>query len=164
MTTSPSHTGSLIPGASASEQRLYDHLLAHIEHEREALRAYEGLVASTGSTSFAYLARMILEDERRHHELLGELAETIRVDVPLTREPRPIPTLVPLRADRDAVRQQTEHLLALEREDNRALDRLARELKPFKDTTVWELVVRMLQADNDKHQMMLRFIARRAAP
>ena len=151
-----------IVGASVGEQRLYDHLLAHIDGEVEALQAYEALAESTDSPSFAYVARLILDDERRHHQLLRDLAETIRIDASLTNEPTPIPELGLYRSDRQAIVDATRRLLAIEREDDRALQRLAKELRDFKDTTLWQLVIRILQADNAKHRTILEFIEHNA--
>lgn len=151
-----------IVGASVWEQELYDHLLAHIEHERETLAAYQRLAEETDSEAFAFLAQMILDDERRHHGLLRALAETIRITSELSNDPTPIPDLGMFRADRDEILAQTERFLALEREDDRELRRLQKELKDVKDTTLWEFVVRLIRHDNAKHREILEFIAARA--
>ena len=151
-----------IAGASVWEQSLYDHLQNHVENEVDALQAYEQLADTTASPAFAYVARLILDDERRHHQLLRDLAETIRINASLSGDPTPIPDLGSFRADREAVLEATKRLLEIERDDNRALDRLAGELKDVKDTTLWELVIRMLQADNVKHRRILEFIGSHA--
>lgn len=162
MTIRPAAGPALIVGASVWEQEFFDHVTGHIENEKHVLEAYEELADSTDSPAFAYLARLILDDERRHHQLLRDLAETIRIDASMSREPAPIPDLALFRADRTAIRQQARRLLAVEREDNRELERLARELRDFRDTTLWQLVIRLLQADNQKHCLILEFIASRA--
>ena len=57
---------------------------------------------------------------------------------------------------------ETERFLALEKEDNKQLDRLAKDLKDIRTTTLWELVLRLMQDDNAKHQRILEFIRSRA--
>ena len=151
-----------IPGASVWEQRIYEHILKHVEDEMDVIRSYERLAEQTDSPAFAYLARLILEDERRHHQLLQDLAETIRVSAELSGEPKPIPDLGMWGADRDQIINETKRYLALEKEDNKELDRLIKELDGVKDTTIWEFVVRLIQRDNEKHQSILKFIRDRA--
>jgi rubrerythrin len=57
---------------------MYDHVTAHGKNEGEVLQGYAELAESTDSPALAYLARLILDDERRHHQVLDDLAETIR--------------------------------------------------------------------------------------
>jgi len=151
-----------IVGASVLEQELYDHVTAHGKNEGEILQSYQEFAESTDSPAFAYLARMILDDERRHHHLLDDLAETIRTSAELTGEPTPIPDLGEFKADRERILAETERFLAWEKEDNHGLERLAKELKDVRDTTVWQLVVRLMQQDNEKHRRILEFIRDRA--
>ena len=149
---------AMIQGASVWEQQLYDHVTAHGSTEGEILDAYQDLAQSSDSPAFAYLARIILDDERRHHQLLDDLAETIRTTAELSGEPTPIPALGRLREDRQRILAETERLLAFEEEDNRDLERLAKELHDVRNTTVWQLVVRIMQLDNEKHRRILEFI------
>jgi hypothetical protein len=151
-----------IAGASVWEQELYDHVTAHGRNEGEVLEAYEELAASTDSPAFAYLARIILDDERRHHQLLNDLAETIRTTAELSGEPTPIPDLGLFKGDRQQILAQTEQFLALEEEDNKKLERLAKDLKDVRKTTAWQLVVQLMQHDNEKHRRILKFIRDRA--
>jgi rubrerythrin len=151
-----------IAGASVWEQELYDHVTAHGKNEGEVLEGYAELAESTDSPAFAYLARLILDDERRHHQVLDDLAETIRTSAELSGEPTPIPDLALFTADRERILTETERFLALENEDNKALDRLAKDLKDVRNTTLWELVVRLMQDDNAKHRRILEFIRDRA--
>lgn len=146
-----------ITGASVWEQQLYDHLCAHAEHERDTLVAYQHLAERTGSEAFKYLAGMILADERRHHELLNDLAETVRRSAALSGDDPLIPH-VDFRVDRDEIIALTERFLAVEEEDNRQLEQLAKELKDVRDTTLWALVLRLMQDDNAKHRRILTFI------
>lgn len=151
-----------IQGASVWEQQLYDHVVGHLEDEMVVIGDYERLANETDSPAFAYLARLILDDERRHHRLLIDLAETIKMAAELRPEPAPIPDLGMWGADREQILAETERYLDLERQDNRELERLKKELRDVKDTTIWELVVRIIQRDNEKHREILEFIRARA--
>jgi rubrerythrin len=151
-----------IPGASVWEQQLYDHLIEHVQGEWEILRDYERLADETDSPAFAYLARLILDDERRHHKILSDLAETIRTSATLSGEPTPIPDLGLFRADREKILAETERFLLAEEEDNRHLKRLAKEMSDVRNTTVWQLIIHLIQQDNEKHRHILRFIRDRA--
>lgn len=144
-------------GASVFEQELYDHLTSHAEGESDALRRYQELAGTTSSKAFRYLAELILEDERRHHRMLEALAETVRVSAELRGDEPPIPYL-DLHKDREQILELTDELLAIEKEDERELKRLTKELKDFKDTTLWSLVLEVMRADNAKHRMILKFI------
>lgn len=144
-------------GASVFEQQLYDHVSAHVDNEMESLQAYQRLAESTESQAFAFLAHMILRDERRHHEMLQDLAKTIQVSAEMSHESTPIPYL-DLYKDWQSILDATEQLLSVEKEDQKELKRLARELKDFKDTTLWDLMLGIMEADNAKHRMILKFI------
>lgn len=149
-------------GASVWEQELYDHLISHVERERETLQAYAELADRTSSPGFAFLAKLILEDERRHHQLLADLAESLRTTAELSNEARPIPVLGISREDRAEILEQTERFLAIEEDDDRDLRRLARKMRDLRNTTMWVLVLRLIQDDNEKHRRILRFIRDRA--
>lgn len=144
-------------GASVFEQELFDHVSSHVDDEVDTLRAYEALAEQCESKAFAFLAGMILQDERRHHQMLNDLAKTIQVSAELSQEPAPIPYL-DLHKERDAILEATEKLLAIEKADEKELKRLAKEVKDFKDTTLWELMLEIMRADNAKHRMILKFI------
>lgn len=150
-----------IIGASPIQQKLYDHLSRHVEDEREVLLAYEALAGSTESEAFKYMASLILEDERRHHQVLADLAKAVRSSAELSRDPSPIPYL-DIYKDRESIIAATDRLLKVEDEDRRQLKALAKELEGFEDTTLWSLMVKLMQADNDKHRMILRLVRKNA--
>src|SRR5207249_723326 len=109
-----------------------------------------------------YLASWILEDEKRHHQTFADLASSIRQMVELSSEEGPIPNLHGLASDRDRVLATTERFLAVEREDGEELKRLAKQLKDVRDTTLWGLLVQLMQDDTEKHIRILEFIRDRA--
>lgn len=156
-------TTDRIVGASIWEQEMYDHLSAHGQIEGEILEAYADLAADEDrSPAFRYLAAMILEDERRHHQTFEDLAEAIRAMGELRSDDLPIPRVSGLRHDKEAVLALTERLLSVERGDAKELKRLAKELKTFEDTTLWVLLLDLMRHDTDKHIKILKFIRDRA--
>jgi hypothetical protein len=151
-------------GASVWEQQLYDHLTNHMVKEGALLDEYLRLAEDEStSKAFRYAARLILDDERRHHQLFNDLAESIRQLSELRVEDEPIPPLEGLRHDREQIREITDRLLAAEREDGAELKALAKEFKDVRDTTLWGLLVDLMQADTDKHIKILSFIRDHAA-
>ena len=93
---------------------------------------------------------------------MDDLAETIRTTAELSGEPTPIPALGRIVGDRDQILAETERFLEFEKQDNKDLERLAKELKDVRNTTVWELLLRIMQQDNEKHRRILEFIRDRA--
>jgi hypothetical protein len=154
---------SAITGASVWEQQLYDYVVDHVKTEGALLEEYQRLAEDeSGSPAFRYVANLILADERRHHQIFNDLAESIRQMAELRLENEPIPPLHGLRADRERIRAATERLLAAERADAKELKRLAKNLKEVRDTTLWGLLVDLMQADTAKHITILSFIRDRA--
>lgn len=150
-----------IIGASPIQQKLYDHLTSHVEDEREVLLAYEALADSTESKAFKYVATLILEDERRHHQVLAALAEAVHSSAQISGDPGPVPHL-DIYKDRESILDATDRLLKVEDEDRRQLKALAKEMEVFEGTTLWPVMVKVMQADNDKHRMLLEFVRQSA--
>jgi hypothetical protein len=154
---------SRITGASMWEQEIYDYVSDHVATEAAMLEEYQRLADDqSGSTAFRYLANLILADERRHHQLFNDLAESIRQMAELRLEEEPIPSLHGLRSDRERIRAATERLLAAERADAKELKQLAKQLKEVRETTLWGLLVELIQDDTAKHIKILSFIRDRA--
>ena len=85
---------TLIAGASVWEQEFFDHVSGHIATEAAILDEYQRLAEDpAGSPAFRYLADLILADERRHHQLFNDLAESIRKFAALQPDNEPIPSL-----------------------------------------------------------------------
>ena len=144
---------SLITGASVWEQDIYDYACDHVATEGALLEDYQQLAEDqSGSPAFRYLANLILADERRHHQLFNDLAESIRQMAEMRLEDEPIPSLHGLRADRERISSATERLLK----------QFAKMLKDVRDTTLWGLLVELMQDDTSKHIKILSFISERA--
>lgn len=145
-----------LAGASVWERDLYDHLIGHVDAESAVIARYEDAATRTSSDAFRYIARLIVEDERRHHRLIEDLAESLEHFVGLTDDPGPVPRLDPPEHRDDLVRL-TEELLAIEQADRRDLQKLRKKLEVVGTTTLWQLVVDMMQRDTDKHIAILKF-------
>jgi hypothetical protein len=154
---------SRITGASVWEQELYDYVCDHVATEGAMLEEYQRLAEDqSGSPAFRYLANLILADERRHHQVFNDLAESIRQMAELRLEDEPIPSLHGLRSDRERITAATEQLLAAERADAKELKQFAKQLKELRDTTLWGLLVDLMRDDTAKHIKILSFIRDRA--
>ncbi len=152
-----------IVGASVWEQELYDHVCGHVVEEGAILGEFQRLADdSTCSPAFRYLARLILEDERRHHATFNDLAEAIKQMGELRLEDAPIPSLHGLKGDHDRITETTDRLLKAERDDAKKLDVLATELEDLKETTLWGLLIELIQHDTEKHILILEFIRKHA--
>jgi hypothetical protein len=154
---------TLIAGASVWEQEFFDHVSGHIATEGAILDEYQRLAEDpAGSPAFRYLADLILADERRHHQLFNDLAESIRKFAALQPDEEPIPSLQGLKADRKRIMETTERLLKVERADAKELKFLARKLKEARVTTLWGLLIELMQDDTAKHIKILQFLRHRA--
>jgi bacterioferritin (cytochrome b1) len=153
-----------IRGASVWEQDLYDHLTAHARDEQEILDGYRQLAEGASPAFFAYLARMILNDEERHHQLLGDLAETVRAFAEFRYDEEPIPGVPFKVAGGQEIIDATERYLKVERDDLHVLRELAKKVESVKDTTMWDLMIRLLEMDTEKHIAILEFVRDHTTP
>jgi len=144
-------------GASVDTRNLVDLVVRHGAEEGEVLAAYEE-AAGAADPGVRYLIDLILEDERRHHALLAELANSMAWGTTPDSVERSTPGL-PGGIDGELLRL-TRRLLKAERADGRSLRRIRRRLRPFADTTLWALVIDMMILDTKKHATILRFLER----
>jgi hypothetical protein len=155
---------SLAPpiGASPWERELFDHLTEHVIHERELLEEYMDAARDTDSQALAYLIRLLVEDERRHHSLFRQLAQALKSSAELSASSPGIPRMDFHKENRAEVLEVTTRLLEREESDLCDLRRLHGDLKDVKDTTLWDLIVELMQRDTEKHIAVLRFARRHA--
>ena len=154
--------GAELAGGSVRQQLLYRHLTAHAIREEELVAGCQQAVDESSSGAFRYLAAMILEDEQRHHRLFAELARTVQ-SVADDRKEVAVPRLGQWGFDRSHIVAMTEALLDCERADAHELQQLAIELDVAEDRTMWQLLVRLMQADTAKHIEILEFVNGHAA-
>jgi hypothetical protein len=155
---------SLMPpmGASSWERQVFDHLTQHIVQERGLLEEYVKAARETESKALAYLITMLVEDERRHHDLFKQLAQSLKSTAELRPDSPEVPRMDFHLENRAEVLAVTERLLQRENSDALELKRLGKELSEVKDTTLWGLLVELMERDTDKHIAILRFAHRHA--
>lgn len=149
-------------GASVWEQSLYDHLVSHEQTERELLVEYQQAAADSQSPAFRYLASLIVEDEVRHHRLMKELAESLKLDAELAAGDPAVPRLGGWGPDPRKLAEIGDRLVQHEEYDLALLRRLRKEMETVKDTTLWCLLVRLMELDTSKHVEILNFVRRHA--
>jgi hypothetical protein len=153
--------GNLV-GASVWEAALYEHLSSHEESERGLLEEYRAAADGSQSAAFRYLVGLIVEDEIRHHRVFRELAEALRADVDLRSDEPVVPRLDRWGHDSAEVLRLTESLLEREHADARELAHLGDHLEDLQDTSLWPLLVELMEMDTEKHIKILRFVQRHA--
>ena len=149
-------------GASQWERDLHAHLRGHVEAERALLERYAQVAEGTDSKAFRYLVKLLMDDEIRHHRLFGELASSLETEAFIKGEEPAVPYLDFNRATGQAVLDGAKELLDNEERDMRELKRLQRELRDVKDTSLWALLVELMQRDTEKHIAILKFVREHA--
>jgi len=148
-------------GLSVWEGELYDTIVAHITNESDVLDRYGDLAAgSEGHVKF--LVELIGEDEARHHRIFEQWAETIRADARMEESPEGIPHLSRERAPAELL-SAVDELLAIEKDDRRQLRELQGGMKDMRRTTIWPLVLELMQLDTEKHIKILEYLRAHAA-
>ncbi|HVX22236.1 MAG TPA: hypothetical protein VHB02_12860 [Acidimicrobiales bacterium] len=149
-------------GASTWEAELYALLTASQDEERALQVEYQEAADASQSDPFRFLVGLILDDERRHLELLEGIAAGLRNDVELTEDRSAVPRLDHWGPDRDYLREAADHLVDRERDTLRKLRRLAHKLEEQADVTMWKLLVDLVRADTEQHLAILDFVRRHA--
>ncbi len=156
--SSPSDTASRVPaGMSVWEREIFQHLRHHVAEEQRLLEEYIEASRETASKALSYLINLLVADERRHHELFLQLAESLENEAEMRIENPAVPRLDLDQENRAGVLEMTDRLLAREETDLRELKHLRQELKAVKDTTLWDLLVELMERDTSKHIAILRF-------
>jgi rubrerythrin len=142
---------------SGSLERLVTHFQEHVDGEQEVLDAYLAF-RDQGPEHVRYLVDMILEDERRHHRTFRELVNRLRSDIDWRDNGPMVPYLKGDSAGSKALIEATDRFLAFERDDEKSLKQLHKELRPVRDTTLFSLLVELMALDTKKHIAILEFI------
>jgi rubrerythrin len=145
------------PQPSVSEGELLELLESHADHETEALHAYEELAGRSPDEHVRYVAGLLLEDERRHHQLLAEMVNRVRGDA----EWRPVEPSVPylgVSHDRAGLLDITAQLMDTERDDLRRVRILKRRLRRQRYHSLLSLGADILEFDTRKHLHILAFL------
>jgi len=151
-------TNEPLVGASVWARDLYSHLTEHARNEREVLEQYVAAADATDSKAFSFVVKLLIEDERRHHILFQEFADSLKHDAEFLPGDPAIPRLDLDLVDGEVVRDLTEQLIAREKADLRELKKLKKDLRDFKDTTLWSLLIDLMLRDTEKHIALLSFV------
>jgi rubrerythrin len=146
-------------GASTWETEIWAQLSGHIESERDIMSGYAELAEQAEEPEVRYLIRLILDDEARHHRIFLELANALRGHI----EWREIDPSVPDRSFRalpKEVIEKTKRFIAAEKTDASQLEKLHRNLRSVADTTLWSLLVELMELDTKKHLRILEYISK----
>jgi bacterioferritin (cytochrome b1) len=146
-------------GASVSTHDVVEALNRHGREEAELLEGYQRFIDTAESPAARYLVQLILDDEKRHHRVLEELANTIAWGW-TKGVPEEVVPVFPRDGDERALRAETRVFLGHELRDRIQLRRLRRRLRSYGDAPVWGLLVDLMRADTEKHIDILRFILR----
>ncbi len=151
-------------GASVWEHDMYTYLIEHMRNEGALLEEYVRSTQGTESKALAYLVDILATDERRHHQWFADLALALKGDVELAGGDPVVPRLDLHLHDRRRTERVIEGLLQAEEHDRHELKKLRKQLRDVEDTTLWALLVDLMQLDTEKHIMMLRFAKDHTAP
>jgi rubrerythrin len=145
-------------GLSVWERELFDHLVRHLDTENALIDDYDELAAQAGG-HVAYLLRLIIEDEQRHHRLFEEWCNALRADAEFrTVEPQ-VPHLGSAIGPIE-LKAAVGRFLDVERADRRDLARLRKAVRDQRDVTLWDVLLEVMDLDTRKHIALLRFLER----
>ena len=132
----------------------------HGKEEGEILDSYQQIAErSQGDDAVQFLVGLILEDEKRHHQVFEKIANEMRAwlwEMPV--EPR-LPAMV-TRSDPELL-AETKRLLAFEKRDAKELRRLRRHLREAPKSSLDPLMVELMLLDTKKHVAILEHIEHR---
>lgn len=144
-------------GASAGERALVEWITRHAKEEGALLERYEHVSGESTSPATRYLVDLIVEDERRHHRVLTQIAHTIAWGS-LNNPDGGVPRMIEGGGD-GALVEQTRKLLATEKKDRAELRRLRRRLRTYSGT-IWPLLIDLMLLDTEKHMRILRHVVK----
>lgn len=146
-------------GASPDTYKLVETLAAHGRDEGALLSEYARLSADAND-DVRYVVDLILQDERRHHRLLVQMANAVAWG-PLGDGRAPVTPSLGFRMTAELL-ARTKELRRAEQADRRRLRAIRRRFRPFADSTLWTLMIDQMLLDTKKHITMLRFLERHA--
>ena len=147
--------------ASPWEEQMLAHFNEHVGDELKLIEEYLSF-RDRGPEYVRYLIDLILNDESRHHQTFKELVNHVRSGVDYRDYGPQVPYVQGSADERAALLEATERFLAFEREDEKSLHRLQKELRPVRNTTLFSLLVELMELDTKKHIAILEFIRRTA--
>lgn len=155
-------TEQLSPEAAVA-QDLVDFLTSHESRERETLADYRNLAETLPTPDLRYVARLILSDEERHHQIFEDLGQTVFAFDNLEARGMPIPPISTI-ADvsvRERTLERLDQCVEQEEQERADLYRLDSVLLPSRSRTLWSELVKIMREDTERHLHLLRFMRER---
>jgi len=140
------------------ERQMFTYLTDHMRREGAMLEEYVAAAEDTRSKALGYLVNLLIEDEHRHHRFFSELASSLKSEAELSGVEPVIPRLDLRLVDKAELLAVTRRLLEHEQSDAAELKRLHKEMRDLQDTTLWGLLIEVMQRDTDKHIAILKFV------
>jgi rubrerythrin len=135
------------------EERLSRAVDGHVLAEARTIREYERILRTTSDPEVRFLINLVLEDEQRHHALLGRLVRALD-QRPFQLEDRETIRLEPEIAEPDDIASRLSCAAVDERMGAQELISLANEGKAI-DGGLFSLVLRLIALDCEKHALAL---------
>src|SRR5487761_513813 len=142
-------------------EEVLDQMTAHVQAEEGVLEQYARTAQQAEEPDVRSLIMLLCEDDVRHHRIFEEMAHALEGTLQWRRVGPSVPDRGRGPLPPELV-ELTHRLHAIERDDKRQLRALRRRLGPVADTTLWPLLVDLMELDTDKHLRILDFIAARA--
>ena len=151
--------------ADAPETPLVERVLEaferHAASEADSIGLYAEIAQTSPDPVIALLMSLVHEDELRHHGLLERMAARLRDDLRWTHSPEALPSgVIPRTAGPNETPEVVHNLAKEEHEGVDHLRRLAREVSTLHNGLL-ALLLEMMALDSEKHEKVMRFIARR---
>ncbi|MBO0713200.1 MAG: hypothetical protein J2O39_01510 [Acidimicrobiales bacterium] len=145
------------PHGDSWETTVTNMLGSHIGREAGIVDEYRRLAEEAKDPAIRYLVNLIADDEDRHHHLFTELVAAVVAAANRGSASSPLPELG-WGPEPEGLREQTRRFLLAEEDDARQLRALRRALRDVSDTTIWPLLIELVELDTQKHRRILKFI------
>jgi hypothetical protein len=133
----------------------------HASAEADALAMYQEIGVSSGDPVVAFVMRLILDDEERHHGLLKRIEASLRDALEWSHSPTALPSSTtpqhPLAVD---LADKARTLMSEERTGAVKLRELAATERDISDG-LHSLLLEMMAVDSEKHARLLEYVFRR---
>ena len=150
----------LAPHERSAIEELFDQLHAHEQDEARSLADYEDAAKASPDAGVRYLMGLVLEDERRHHRLTQAMVDEVQQSLQWLEGEAPLPPIQASGANRMTLLAQTRCFLQVEREGEKKLEHLRKQVKSL-HSGLLELLVELMQTDARKHISILKHIEKR---
>lgn len=155
--------GGLVPegnneGTVSPYERVEQALESHMVNERALMDRYASLANESTDPVVQLIMGLIIDDEERHHTVMGQLAARLHDDLAWTHSPNALPVGPPNPSveEHEALRD----LVAIEETSVRDMRELAKDAEGLYHGVAGALI-QMMTLDSQKHAELLRFLFRR---